>query len=148
MSEQKEDASKQEFKNDKMISLNSKDCFACKLFSAPLFYLVGAHLSYRNVHMMKTTSVTRLDKFGLVLIPAVLFSAGSYNLYAAYGMLNTFKQERELTMILEQEGVFDGKSESDKAAILARTREMLRDESTYSSVDVGNYINSLKNKNL
>ncbi len=89
--------------------INKSQCFACKLFSAPLFYIVGSYLAHKNYNIYKIErySLSRLDKFGFVFVPSVLFVGGTINLYQAWGILHKYKEEKEIMGLLMELGMPD-----------------------------------------
>ena len=75
----------------------SKDqCFGCKLLSTPLFYVFTIYFSYKNFHTYQSErlKISRFDKFGLCLVPALMFLGGTVNLYQAYNIITVYQQDR------------------------------------------------------
>ena len=69
--------------------ISKKSCFGCKLASVPLFYIFAGHIANRNYlvikeFMVKGGKVALMDKFGMALIPAILFLGGTVNLFLAF----------------------------------------------------------------
>lgn len=89
----------------------SKDkCLACKLFSAPLFFLFGAFYSNKNFkyHLNNGPSPLPMKAF-LIAIPLVLYTGGLVNTYQAYYIFKDYRQQEELWAMMDKEGVFEGK---------------------------------------
>ena len=87
--------------------ISIKDCVGCKLFSTPMLYMIGLHMTLKNYNLYKEYSLkknvkpaSRLDKFGLFVIPMACFFGGSLNLYLAIDILKSYKQEREMWSVL------------------------------------------------
>ena len=87
--------------------ISIKECVGCKLFSTPMLYIIGLHMTIKNYNLYKEYSVlknvkavSRLDKFGLFVIPMVCFFGGSLNLYLALDILKSYKQEREMWTVM------------------------------------------------
>lgn len=86
--------------------------------------------------------LSRIDKFGLTLVPGVMFLGGSFNLYAAYCILGNYTQDKELVGILEGEGIsWEEKSAAQKADILEQVKAVIKKEDPEQLVA---FINSLK----
>ncbi len=63
----------------------SKDkCLACKLFSAPLFFLFGAFFSIKNYRLWP--EYPKLGRLFLVSIPFAFYLGGLVNTYQAYNI--------------------------------------------------------------
>ena len=72
-------------------------------------------MGIKNYHYYKTQTLAagnlqHLAKAGLVLPPAIMFTAGMINLWQAYQIVETYRQEKQIWTILRSEGVFDGKT--------------------------------------
>ena len=86
----------------------SKDqCFGCKLLSTPLFYVFTIYFSYKNFRTLQSERLTisRLDKFGLCLVPTLMFLGGTVNLYQAYNIFTVYQQEKKLLRVLQCQGI-------------------------------------------
>ena len=66
-------------KSHQSIFLSKDKCLACKLFSAPLFFLFGAFFSYKNQRYYK--DAPRAMKVTLITIPLLLYAGGLVNTY-------------------------------------------------------------------
>lgn len=47
----------------------------------------------------------RIDKYGLVFAPTLLFVGGTINLYQAWGIFSNYRQEREILALLTEIGL-------------------------------------------
>lgn len=65
------------------VIISQDQCFGCKVFSVPVFYLTGFYFALKNLNVWKAERalLTRLDRVGLVLIPLSLIVGGTVNLY-------------------------------------------------------------------
>ena len=67
------------------VIISQDQCFGCKVFSVPLFYLTGFYFAHKNLNIWRTERalLKRLDRVGLVFIPLSLILGGTLNLYQA-----------------------------------------------------------------
>ena len=112
----------------------------------PIFLLFSGYMGIKNYHYFKTHAVTDktlkssvLARAGLVLPPAIMFTAGCINLWQAYQIVETYRQEKQIWTILKSEGVFDGKSREQMETIADNVYEQMQDPN-FNSVRLGNYI--------
>lgn len=82
--------------------INKTECFACKLFSVPLFYLFASYHIHKSWvfynterHLMKG-----LDKVGVVFVPCLLLLGGTINLKHAWNIFQGYKADKELLGVL------------------------------------------------
>ena len=87
--------------------VEGKECLACKIFTVPLFYLFSGYFGLKNYRVfhedrlintkvqsvnVKVPRLTKIDKFGLVMVPFVMFTGGTFNIVRAFLMLRTFRE--------------------------------------------------------
>ncbi len=87
--------------------INKSECFACKLFSVPLFYAFATYHMHKSFQFYKTErhNMKWLDKVGVVFVPCLLIVGGSVNMYHAWRIFQGYREDKELLGVLQSEGV-------------------------------------------
>ena len=85
--------------------INKDQCFACKIFSVPLFYIFSLFFSLKNYRIYRSGQAKWFEVAGLALVPSLMFVGGTVNMYLAMGIFNTYQQDKEIITILEAEGI-------------------------------------------
>lgn len=91
--------------------INKDKCLACKLFSAPLFFFVGAIFSAKNYSIWRETP--KLGRVFLILIPFVMYIGGAVNTYQAFHIFKGYEKDKELWLLMEKEGAFNNKEDKE-----------------------------------
>lgn len=67
----------------------------------------------------------RIDKYGLVFAPTLLFVGGTINLYQAWGIFSNYRQEREILALLTEIGLPQDLTLEQKSELLTNVRDLI-----------------------
>ena len=108
--------------------INKDQCFACKIFSVPLFYIFSLYFSLKNYRIYRSGQAKWFEVAGLALVPSLMFAGGTINMYLALGIFNTYQQDKEIIAVLEAEGINLGQMPlEEKKQVLTDIRALLND---------------------
>ena len=119
--------------NKQLLSLKQEKCLPCKLFTAPLMFMLGGYFAFRNKEIWTTefrsqdsnkmaqlkgqyraempSDFRRFGKVALISIPVIFFAIGSHLLYDAYKIFKHQQLCIEVQELLQQADILsDSKS--------------------------------------